>query len=117
MLQEIGDPQLIRRKDKRFALTSAEPKESYQHELPMELTGEYIILRFLEVELFVTRLLLTNRSHISRRHPLQAWGSTEYEGLRHETSSVTKAQDYARRKELPAMWRVPPKLLPSSSMK
>ncbi len=28
-----------------------------------------------------------------------------------------EAPDYARRKELPAMWRVPPKLLPSSSMK
>ena len=43
ILQEIGDPELIRRKDKRFALTSAEPKESYLHQLPMELTGEHSI--------------------------------------------------------------------------
>ena len=39
ILQEIGDPQLIRRKDKRFALTSVDPQESYQ--LPLVLTGDH----------------------------------------------------------------------------
>ena len=41
ILQEIGDPQLIRRKDKRFALISVDPKESYQ--LPLELTGDHSV--------------------------------------------------------------------------
>ena len=41
ILQEIGDPQLIRRMDKRFALTSVEPQESYQ--LPLELSGDHSV--------------------------------------------------------------------------
>ena len=41
ILQEIGDPELMRRKDKRFALTAAEPEDGYQ--LPMEITGDHTI--------------------------------------------------------------------------
>ena len=41
ILQEIGDPHLIRRKNKRFALLSVDPKESYQ--LPLELTGDHSV--------------------------------------------------------------------------
>ena len=41
ILQEIGDPQLIRRKDKRFALVVAEAEDGYQ--LPMEVAGVHTI--------------------------------------------------------------------------
>ena len=41
ILQEIGDPELIARKDKRFALTSVDTDEGYQ--LPMELTGDHSV--------------------------------------------------------------------------
>ena len=41
ILQEIGDPELIHRKDKRFIMTSVDADADYQ--LPLPLTGEHKI--------------------------------------------------------------------------
>ncbi len=46
ILQQIGDPELIRRKDKRFAMTAKSPNRalmSKQYQLPMELSGSHTI--------------------------------------------------------------------------